>query len=169
MHGQNVIRTLVFVVFFSTAAASLSVSVLCGDLVRYYQSKHLLKEARQSLEQLKSLNADYDALLKQLESDPNLIKRIAPVTLGVEPGDANAIYPRAKADATLLWAARKALAEDPNRPKTEPPIPQWLARCSKPRQRAALFLISAALIVVSFVCFGPVKQAPKKQDRLPES
>jgi hypothetical protein len=167
----NFIRTLVFVVFFSIAAASLSVSVLCGDLVRYYQSKHLLKEARQSLEQLKSLNADYDALLNSIDKNPNLIKRIAPVTLGVEPGDANAIYPRvsAKDGVADLRAARKALAEDPNRPKTEPPIPQWLARCSKPRQRAALFLISAALIVVSFVCFGPVKQAPKKQDRLPES
>jgi hypothetical protein len=162
----NFTRTLLFVVFFSVAAAALAVSVLCNDLVRYYQNKQLLKEAHESLGRLKALNADYDALLNQLEKDPNLIKRIAPATLGTEPADANAIYPRVKAEQ--LAAARKALA-DPNHLHTEPAIPRWLARCSEPRRRTALFFVSAALILVSFVCFGPVKQTPKKEEQLPES
>jgi hypothetical protein len=162
----NFIRTFLFVVFFGIAASSLTVSVLCNDLVRYYQSKHLLKEAQESLNKLKSLNADYDALLEQLEKDPDLIKRIAPATLGTEPDDANAIYPRVKAEQ--LAAAKKALA-DPNQHQTEPPIPRWLSRCSEPRRRVALFLVSAALILVSFIYFGPAKQTPKRQDQLPES
>jgi hypothetical protein len=166
MQGQNVIRTFLFVVFFSIAAASLAVSVLCNDLVRYYRSVRLLKEAQESLGRLKALNADYDALLNQLEKDPNLIKRIAPATLGTSPADANAIYPRVKVEQ--LAAARKALA-DPNRPHTEPPIPLWLSRVSEHRRRVALFLVSAALILVSFVCFGPVKQTPEKEENLPES
>jgi len=166
MQGQNVIRTFLFVVFFGVAAASLAVSALCNDLVRYYQNKHLLREAHEFLEQLKTLNADYDALLQQLEKDPNLIKRIAPATLGTEPADANAIYPRVKAEQ--LAAARKALA-DPNQHETGPAIPDWLTRCSEPRRRAALFIVSAALILVSFICFRPVKQTPEKEEQLPES
>jgi hypothetical protein len=165
-NGQNVIRTFLFVVFFGIAAASLAVSVLCNDLIRYYRSEHLLKESQESLNQLKALNADYDALLNSIEKNPDLIKRIAPATLGTEPEDANAIYPRVKAEQ--LAAARKALA-DPNRSRTEPAIPKWLTRCSEPRRRAALFLVSAALILVSFICFGPTKQTPKKEEQLPES
>jgi hypothetical protein len=166
MQGQNVIRALLFAAFFSIAAASLAVSVLCSDLVRYYSNKHLLKEAQESLNQLKSLNADYDALLSSIEKNPNLIKRIAPATLGTKPEDANAIYPRVRAEQ--LAAARKALA-DPNRPYTKPAIPKWLTRCSEPRRRIALFLTSAALILVSFIYFGPTKQPPQKEDQLPES
>jgi len=167
MQGQNVIRAILFVVFFGVAAASLSVSVLCNDLVWYYRSEHLLKEAQESLNQLKSLNADYDALLNSIEKNPDLIKRIAPATLGTEPADANAIYPRVKAESALRRTARKALS-DPNRPRTEPAIPKWLTRCSEPRRRAILFFVSAALILVSFICFGPAKQPPKEK-QLPQS
>jgi len=163
---DNFTRTLLFVVFFGIAAASLSVSVLCNDLIRYYQSEHLLKEAQESLNKLKSLNADYDALLERLEKDPDLVKRIAPATLGTEPADANAIYPRVKAEQ--LAAARRALA-DPNQHPAEPAIPKWLNRVSEPRRRVVLFVVSAALILVSFVCFGPAKQTPKRQGQLPES
>jgi len=166
MQGQNVIRTFLFVVFFGIAATALSVSVLCNDLVRYYQSKHLLKESQESLNKLKSLNADYDALLKRLEKDPDLIKRIAPATLGTEPADTNAIYPRVRVEQ--LAAARKALA-DPNQHQAEPVIPKWLSRVSEPRRRVALFVVSGALILVSFVCFGPVKQSTTKKEQLPES
>ena len=164
--GQNVIRTFLFVVFFGIAAASLTISVLCNDLVRHYQNKHLLREATESLNKLKALNADYDALLNSIEKNPNLIKRIAPATLGTEPEDANAIYPRVRVEQ--LVAARKALA-DPNRLHIEQAIPKWLARCSEPRLRTALFLASAALILISFICFKPVKQTPEKEEQLPES
>jgi hypothetical protein len=161
MQGQNVMRMFFFFVFFSIGAASLALSALCGDLVRYYHSKYLLTEAQQSLEQLKSLDSDYDVLLGQFEKDPNLIKRIAPATLGTEPADTNAIYPKVK--AKQLAAARKALSEDPNCPKTKPEIPGWLARCSQPRHRVALFLASAALIFISFMFFRPVKQLPQNE------
>jgi hypothetical protein len=159
----NFIRTLLFVVFFSIALATLSISVLCDDLVRYYQNKHLLKTAEQSLSHLKSVNADYDALLESIKKDPELLKRIAPATLGVSPADPNAIYPKVKAEQ--LAAARKALSEDAKENQAEPQIPKWLERCSSPRRRGALFAASAALIVVSFTCFRPAKQIARKQQQ----
>jgi hypothetical protein len=164
---QNVIRTLLFVVFFSMAGATLSISVLCDDLVRYYQNKHFLKTAEQSLGRLKSLNADYDALLESIEKDPELLKRIAPATLGVSPADPNVIYPKVQAEQ--LAAARKALSEDAEPNQAEPKIPKWLERCSSPRRRGALFAASAALIVVSFTCFRPAKQITGKQQQTIQS
>ncbi|MFB0524804.1 MAG: hypothetical protein ACETVZ_04645, partial [Phycisphaerae bacterium] len=99
-------------------------------------------------------------LLSQLETDPNLVKRIAPAALGTEPQDANTIYPRATAQQ--LAAARKALAEAPSRYQTEPTMPQWLTRCSKPRRRIMLFFAGAGLILISFIYFTPVRDKPRK-------
>jgi len=156
MQRQNILRTLLFVVFFSIGAAALSVSVLCDDLVRYYTDRQLLKAGGPSLNRLESLKADYDAVLEQVKKDPNLIKRIAPATLGTEPDDEETIYP--KATAEQLDAARKVLTEDSDRQVNEPMIPVWLARCSEPLQRVVLFLSGGFLILVSFVCFAPVKE-----------
>jgi len=156
-----------FVVFFSIGAAALSGSILCNDLLRYYRNKQLLKTAEVSLNQLESLNTDYDALLQQLQKDPNFVRRIAPATLGTEPEDANTVYP--KATTEQLAAARKVLTEDSagRRPAesqqpTEPIIPDWITRCSEPPQRVVLFLAGAFLILISFICFGPAKQRPKE-------
>jgi len=160
MQRQNIIRTILFVLFFSGGAATLGGSILCDDLVQYYRNRHLLKAAQQYLDRLKSLNTDYDVLLNQLETDPNLVKRIAPAALGTEPQDANTIYPRAT--AKQLAAARKALAEAPSRYQTEPTMPRWLTRCSEPRRRIMLFFAGAGLILTSFIYFAPVRDKPQK-------
>lgn len=115
-----------------------------------------------SKSRLKSLIADYDALTSRLEKDPNLvIERVAPATLGTEPADSNAIYP--KVTAEQLAAAKKALTEDIEPDQTEPAVPEWLRRCNEPRHRIILFLAGAFLILVSFVWFGSAKQTGPKQ------
>ncbi len=161
MQGRNAIRLILFVIFFSIGAASLGVSILCDDLVQYYRNRQLLKVTRQSLERLESLNTDYDALLEQMEKDPNFVKRLAPATLGTEPEDTNAVYPRATPEQ--LAAARKALTEDPNDQSAGPMLPEWLTRCSEPRRRMTLFVAGSVLILISFTCFTPVKQTTKKE------
>ena len=155
MQISNIIRTVLFVFFFSVGAAALGVSVLCEDLIRYYQNRQFTEAARESLEKLKSLNDDYNMLLAQLEEDPNLLKRLAPVPLDSEPPDPNTAYP--KVTARQLETARKALT-DPNAKPVEPVIPKWLSRCSEPRKGMALFFSGIALILISFICFRPTKQ-----------
>lgn len=157
MQKPDVIRTVLFVLFFSVGAGSLGASVLCEDLIQYYQNRQLAKAAQESLGKLKSLNNDYDILLARLEQDPNLVKRIAPVTLGRDQPEPNTVYPRATAEQ--LAAARRALT-DPNSETVEPVIPRWLSRCSEPRKRMALFFSGIVLILISFICFRPVRQAP---------
>src|SRR3990172_6843814 len=95
MQGQNVIRTLLFVIFFSIGAAAMTASVLCDDLVRYYRNKHYLNQAERLTSKLEALNDDYDAVLIRMEDDPNLVKRLAPAALGAEPADPNTIFPLA--------------------------------------------------------------------------
>ncbi|MHC4175223.1 MAG: hypothetical protein ACYST5_20120 [Planctomycetota bacterium] len=163
LQKQNVIQSVLFVVFFSIGAISLGASILTDDFVRYYRNRQLVKSAQESLDRLKSLNIDYDVLLEHLEKDPNLFKRIASATLGTEPEDANAIHP--KATAEQLAVARRVLAEEPNQQPAEPVMPLWLTRCSEPSLRIMLFFSGGALILISFICFGPARQTPKKQER----
>jgi len=161
LQRQNILRTLLFIVFFSIGAAALSGSILCDDLVRYYRNRQLLKAAEESLRRLETLNADYEALLQQLQEDPNAVKRIAPVTLGTEPEEEDTIYP--KATAEQLAAAKKALREEAGLGAAEPEMPGWLMRCSEPAQRIILFLAGAFLILISFICFGAAGQRSQEQ------
>ena len=154
MQGRKVIQAVFFVLFFSIGAASLSSSVLFDDLIQYYQNKQFLRAAQKSLDRLKSLNTDYDVLLERLEEDPNLVvDRLAPATLGTKSEDANTVYPRAR--SRQLAAARKALMEESNGESTEAAMPQWLKRCSEPRNRILLFISGVVLVLISFVCFRP--------------
>jgi hypothetical protein len=161
MQKQNILGTLLFVVFFGIGTAALATSILYDDLLRYYRDKQLLMSAEETLNKLESLNADYDALLKQLEENPELLERIAPATLGTEHNDSNTAYP--KVTAEQLDAARKVLAEDSRQQSSRAGVPEWIIRCSEPSRRITLFLAGALLILVSFICFGPAKEKGRVQ------
>ncbi|MBN1361344.1 MAG: hypothetical protein JW993_12160 [Sedimentisphaerales bacterium] len=149
--SQAILHFLLFVLFFSAGAVALGDAVLSDDLIRYCRNKQLLGEAQRTIERLESLNREYDALLAQLESDPNLLRRIAPATLGTEPADPCAIYPRAK--ARELAVARKALLEQAGQESAQVAVPKWLERCSEPRRKIALFIAGAGLVLISLVFF----------------
>lgn len=151
MQSQDVVHFLFFVVFFSIGAVALGGAVLCDDLILYCQNKQHIEKAETSLERLASLSDEYDALLANLQSDPNLLRRIAPVTLGTEPNDPNVIYPRVK--ARELATARKALLEVSEQEPMGPAVPSWLQRCSEPRRKMGLFIAGAGLVLISLVFF----------------
>lgn len=159
MQQQRILYLLFFTVFFSIGAAALGGAVLCDDLMQYCRNKHLLNEAERSIRRLESLNTDYDALLDLLQSDPNLVRRIAPATFGTEPEDPNAVYPKVR--ARELASARKALMERIDQEPDAPVVPPWLQRCSDPRRRIALFIAGAGLILISLVFFTP-RPMPRK-------
>lgn len=167
MRRQDIVRMFLFVVFFSIGAATLSISILCDDLLEYYHSKELLRAAEESLNRLKSLNTDYDILLPQLEEDPNLIERLKAAVLGTEREDDGTVYP--KVTPEQLDAARKALTEDAGKQFAEPTVPGWLERCSEPRRKMMLFLSGAFLILISFMWFSSGKRASRDKDGLPNA
>jgi len=153
MHRQGILHLFFFVVFFSIGAMALGGAVLCDDFIQYCRNKGMVRDAEASLKRLESLNSEYDALLQELEKDPDLLKRIVPVTLGTEPNDPNTVYPKAR--ASELAVARKALMEETGQEPLGPAIPTWLGRCSDPPKRIALFIAGASLILISLVCFTP--------------
>ena len=135
----------------------MSGSILFEDLRRYCENKKLLRSAEQSLQELASLNADYDALLKELKQDPNLLQRVAPVALGVKLQDSNTVYPRLTPEQ--LDAARKALTEGGREaPPAHSLLNRLLERLSRPWRRTMLSIAGSALILVSVVWFGASKK-----------
>ncbi len=156
MQGRNIVRAFFFCVFFGIGAMVLSGSILCDVLLAFYHNKQLLHTQQQRTNHLKSLIEDYNALLEEIERDPNFARRIAPAILGAEFDDADTIYP--KATNNLQIAAGKVLAEDHNRVLIGPTMPAWLSRCSEPRRRIILFFAGAGLILISFICFGPAER-----------
>lgn len=161
MRRQNILRTFLFIIFFSIGAVALSGSILCDDLVRYYHNRQLLKAKEELSNRLKSLNSDYDSLLRNLEKDPNLFDRIASLVLGTGGNDANTIYP--KATEELLEAVKRALEEDSSQQSIEPVMPAWLMRCSEPIRRVILFFAGASLVLISFIWLGSAKRASQKE------
>jgi hypothetical protein len=151
MQRHGILHFLLFVIFFGVGAAGLGAAVLCDDLVQYCRNEYLLQEAQLSLRHLETLNADYDALLLELEHNPDLLKRIAPATLGTQPPDANTAYPKARAEE--LAVARKALLAENAEEPAALRIPRWLRRCSEPPKRILLFIAGASLVLISLVCF----------------
>jgi hypothetical protein len=161
MQGRNVIRAIFFILFFSVGAGSLSVSVLCDDLVEHYQNAELLRRAEEYLDRLKSLDADYAVAIKKLQvdpNDPNSVRHLAGVTLGPEHHDPNTVYPRAT--AWWLEAVEQVLADESSQPssgQSDSPLPWWLSRCNEPRRKITLFFCGVVLVLTSLVCFGPRK------------
>ncbi len=157
MQRQDVIRAVFFVIFFGIGAAAFGAAILSDELIRHYQNKKLLAAAQERLENLKTLNADYDVLLERLRGDHELLKRIAPIVLGTEAPDANAVYPAVSPEQ--LEAVRKAL-KAASETKEATALPRWLQRASEPRKRFMLLAAGAFLILISFGCFGRAKQDP---------
>jgi hypothetical protein len=154
MRKQDIRQMLLFAVFFGIGTAAVSISILAGELLKYHQGRELLKKNEIYLQKLEKLNADYDVLLKQLHSDPDAVKRLAPATLGTEPEDnKKTIYP--KMTAAQLNAAKKVLMENHVRETKLPEENNWITRCSKFPRRVLLLLAGGGLIIVSLVYFGP--------------
>jgi hypothetical protein len=101
------------------------------------------------------LNDDYDALLAKLQTEPNTVKRVASAA-GAMPADSNAVYPAARAQQ--LEAARMALAQISKKADAALVLPRWITRCSRTPRRITLFAAGAALVLISFVWFGPARK-----------
>ncbi len=159
---QEFLKTVFFTVFFAIGAGALVLSLLSERLMVNYQNRQSLQQIHKNIDRLESLNNDYNALLINVEKDPNLLKRVATVTFGIEPNDPNTVYP--KSELGQLNAARKALEEEANTVSQEPNIPSWLIRCSEHNKKLALFITGGFLILISFLCFRPGKAAASNKE-----
>jgi hypothetical protein len=157
-------KTILFIVFFSIGLAAIAVSILADDLNQYYTIKIQLHNTHQTNEKLQRLIDGYGEMIKSIESDPHIVERLAPVTLGVEPNAAATAFPKATRQE-LLAAQRALIAAAPPLPPA-PVSPNWLVRCCDPKLRKMLFLAGSALILVSFTCFNIRKEGSEVGDKV---
>lgn len=155
---HSIVKTTAFIVTFTVGSGAVGLCALCNDLLLYHHNLRGLALLEQDSDSLRSLNDVHDALLERIDSDPNMIRRIAPAVLGMKPEDPNAFYP--SAGRQELAAAEQTLSRHDRSKSSIPTLPVWLARVSEPRRKTALFLAGCVLVLVSFACFGLIKTEP---------
>ena len=155
MPKKSFLRVLLFAIFSCLGIATISLSMLTQEWVDLYTIKSKLRKVEQTNLKIELLNRDHQTLIDQIHSDPNILKRLDTVILGIAPADSNIPVPNVTAQQ--LQRAKALLAED--NPEKQPDIllPRWLHRCSSSRSRWILFIAGAGLILVPFACFGKVK------------
>jgi hypothetical protein len=153
MRSQAIIRACLFALFFICGASALSLSILSDEIAGYYENKHLLEEANEYVEKLKSLTRDYEVLVDHLENDPNYAQRLVAATTGAEPNDPNTVYPTGT--VAQLEAARIALFDEQEHgEESQAELPRWLVRSNEHNKKFFLFVSGSFLIVLAFLCFG---------------
>ena len=158
MRKADVWRTVFFCLFVGAGLAALTVSILANELLELYQYRVELQKNEELNQRLQKLSAEYQAIIEQIEEDPNILARLAGVGLGAEPDSFDTAYPKVPEHTRLT--AERILLEQRRAASDEPSPPAWLLRCNKPLARTIMFLCSAGLIIVSFICFGTKKQTP---------
>ncbi len=143
---------VLFCVFFAAGVGAIALSILVDEAQSYYNSKDLLAKTESDNEKVQSLDADYDVLIKHIQQNPQVLKRLKRVTLGQEPQTEDTVFP--KVSQQQLEAASQALLGDLQSSLIKPCIPQWLRHCAEPRSRHILFFSGAGLVLVAFVFFG---------------
>jgi len=165
MRFSGIKRAFFFIVFFSIGGAAISVSVLGRELFLYVGSRGMLASAEAGKVRLEQLNTDYDILLRQLQTDPNIISRIAPAVLG-ESGERSG-GSLSKQRSKELERLREVLSGSDVaggvRPVSSSAVgsgadgqSDWLRTCIEIRRRTVLFLAGSFLVLISFIWFGPV-------------
>jgi hypothetical protein len=160
---ENILRLLLFLVFSAAGTLSIALAALGPEWKILYGLNAAITQTQQSNREIEEIIKDHQVLISQINTDPNILKRIAPLTLGAEPKDTN--QPAAKITQETLARAKAVLQQqqtqnDPNGPK----VPEWLERCTTDYGRITLFTAGCGLIIVSFACFGK-KKAKIRNDK----
>jgi len=154
------IRYIFFCIFFAVGIAVIFLSIKADEIYSLYESSSLLEQTVAANQRLVSLNSEYDMQLQTIENDPNIISRLKAVELGQQPQRDETVFPDAPDE--IIAIAKEALKNDDNLRPADNAIPQWASRITEPKIRKGLFFAGAALVLVSFVCFGTPK--PKEPD-----
>lgn len=146
-------RALLFSLFFAVGLAAVVAAMLADEIEGRYLLSGELEQVRRTNEELRLAADDYDAVISRLENDPNLVRRLARVTLGMGDGevDEQTAYP--KGGALHRRIAEQIVERRLDSGPHLPDAPGWVRRINEPWRRGALFAAGAGLIIVSFVCF----------------
>ena len=157
------IRFILFSVFFLVGSGAIVLSILCKpELEDYYKSRAYLNEIQQQNEKIKILTEKYGAQITLIESEPNILERLSPLTFGHKPQAPDTAFPQAD-NEMLRNQTEKLLSKIQEKPADDP-VPNWLKRTIEPRTRYGLFGAGAGLILITFIFFGSNKKKARQCD-----
>lgn len=161
---EDIFRFFLFMICFAAGLCAIALVFLGPEWQSLYQLKAAVQQTERNNKKIENIINDHKVLTSQINSDPEILKKIAPVTLGIDPCDAN--QPPVKITPETLAAAKSVLQQQEQN-SGNPSTPKWLLRCTTDENRIVLFSAGAGLIVVSFACFGKRKEnkGTKKQNR----
>jgi len=146
------IRFILFAVFFLVGAGAIVLSLLCEpELKDYYESRAYLIEIQEQNKKIKDLTQKYEAQIALIESEPNILERLSPLTFGHKPQAPDTAFPQAD-NETLRNQTEKLLSQIQEKP-IEDPVPNWLNRILDSKTRRGLFGAGAGLILITFIFF----------------
>lgn len=143
-------------VFFAVGILSIALAVLGREWKSLYQLKAAVVQTEQNNRKIEDIIKDHQILSSQIEADANILRRIAPLTLGEQVQEPN--QPAVKITADTLARAKAILRQQSQDNSLGPEVPAWLQRCTAANGRITLFAAGAGLVVVSFACFGKRKE-----------
>ena len=150
------IRFVLFAVFFLAGTSAIVLSILADpELKEYYQSRAALAQIQRQNERILSLTSQYEILIGRIESEPNILDRLIPLTFGHKPQATDTAFPQVQ-NHTLQTETEKLLKQIESTPPAEP-IPAWFARILEPKIRRGLFLSGAGLVLITCIFFGTTK------------
>lgn len=150
------IRFVLFAVFFLAGAGAIVLSILADpELRNYHQSRAALAQIQWQNEKIISLTSQYETLIGRIESEPNILDRLIPLTFGHKPQAADTAFPQVQNQA--LQTETEKLLEQIENTATAEPIPAWFARIFEPKIRRGLFLSGAGLVLITCIFFGTTK------------
>jgi glycine cleavage system regulatory protein len=149
-------RAMFFSVCSAIGVLAVTLAVLGPEIKFLYSIKSATIRSEQNNEKITQLLSDHQELINLINTDPNVLKRLAPVELGQEVNEPNSIAAQITADS--LAYAKIVVEETEAQTTNEPQIPAWLLRATVTSSRTVLFAAGAGLILVSFVCFSTPEQ-----------
>jgi len=157
-------RFVLFGVFFLAGGGAIVLSILADpELKEYYQSRAALAQIQRQNDKILHLTGQYEALISRIESEPNMLDRLIPLTFGHKPHAADTAFPQVQ-NQGLQTETEKLLKQIENTPPVEP-IPTWFARILEPKIRRGLFLSGAGLVLITCIFFGTNKSASAQAAR----
>ena len=152
---EAILRLLLFVVCSAVGILSIALATLGHEWESLYDTKAAVIQTERNNVKIEQIIKDHEVLTGQIATDPNILAKIAPLTLGSDVNDPN--ERRANITAEMLDRAKAVLnSEDDAASLPQPPI--WLQRSTTDENRIILFVCGAGLVVVSFACFGKMKK-----------
>jgi hypothetical protein len=159
-------RAAFFSLFAAVGLLAVSLAVLGPEWKNLYRIKAAAALSEQNNTKITRLLADHQELINLINTDPNVLRRLAEVELGQDVNDPNAIA--AKITADYLSQAKLVVDGVENPDIAVPQAPHWLIRATLSSSRIVLFASGAGLVLVSFVCFSAPPTQPQKTARKSE-